>query len=187
MEPIYFKNREEWRRWLSKNHSEMKEIWMLYYKKHTGKGGVTYKESVEEALCYGWIDGKMKRIDEEKHMQRFTPRGPKSIWSKVNKAIALRLIKEGKMTPAGSAVIKVAKKNGNWQKAYAMTDTPKLPIELEDSLKKNKKAWSNFQGFTNGYQNMYIAWVNDAKRIETREKRIKEVVDRSAKSIKPFM
>lgn len=184
---IYFKNRGEWRKWLSKNHDKEKEVWLLLYKKHVGKEGVSYREGVEEALCFGWIDGKMKRIDDEKHMQRFSPRSSKSPWSKVNKDLAIRLGKEKQMTPAGMAAIEVAKKNGNWQKAYTNLNVEKMPLELETALKKNNTALENFRKFANSYKNLYIGWVQSAKRPETKEKRIKEVVTRSEKNIKPFM
>ena len=179
--PIYFKDSKKWRRWLSKNHNKEKEVWMLIYKKHTGKPGVSYAEGVEEALCFGWIDDKMKRIDDEKHMQRFSPRGSKSVWSKINKNLALRLIKEGKMAPAGVEKIEIAKRNGNWQKAYSSSDVLEMSAELEKALKKNKKAWKNFLKFTNGYKIMYIGWVNNAKHQETKEKRINKVVELTAK------
>lgn len=181
IKPIYFKNRGEWRRWLLENHDKEKEVWVLLYKKHVNKESLSYKDGVEEALCFGWIDGKMKRIDDEKHMQRFCPRTPKSPWSQINKDLALKLIKEKKMTRAGIAAIEVAKKNGNWQDAYTSLSASQMPKELEMALKKNKTSWSNFQNFANSYKNMYIGWVNNAKRPETKEKRIEEVVSRSAK------
>ncbi len=99
--PKHFKNRDELRKWLEKNHATKSELWLLFYKVKTGKKSVRYPEAVEEALCFGWIDGILKRIDDEKHAQRFTPRNPKSIWSKVNKERAKRMIDAGKMTDAG--------------------------------------------------------------------------------------
>src|SRR4030042_3901104 len=119
--PKHFKNRGEFRKWLEKNHAKKTELWILFYKVRTNKKSVRYAEAVEEALCFGWIDGILKRIDDEKHAQRFTPRNPKSIWSKVNKERAKRMINEGKMTNAGLIKIKDAKKSGWWQNAYTTT------------------------------------------------------------------
>ncbi|MGB2982026.1 MAG: hypothetical protein WBC77_12350, partial [Candidatus Zixiibacteriota bacterium] len=98
---LYVTNRDDWRAWLRKNHSSQKEVWLIYYKKHTGKPRIPYDDAVEEALCYGWIDSTIKRIDEEKYAQKFTPRSEKSNWSELNKRRAKKMIREGRMTQAG--------------------------------------------------------------------------------------
>ena len=147
-----------------------------------------YAEAVEEALCFGWIDGILKRIDDEKHAQRFTPRKPKSIWSKVNKERAKRMINEGKMMDAGLEKIKAAKKSGWWQNAYT---TSRHDNDMSDEMKKvlmsDKEAWKNFQNFTKSYQNLYIFWVNYAKRDETKKKRIQLVLERAKRNEPPGM
>jgi len=178
--PKYFRNRRLWRKWLEKNHNKKNEVWLVYYKKHTGKPSISHKEGVEEALCFGWIDSRVKRIDEERFMQRYTPRKPKSVWSLINKKAAERMIKQGKMTPAGLKKIEEAKKNGRWSRAYTSKKRMSMPQDLKSALMKNKKAQKNFSNFAKSYQNMYIGWVMSAKRDETRKKRIREVVKRSA-------
>jgi uncharacterized protein YdeI (YjbR/CyaY-like superfamily) len=178
------RNRSEWRKWLQRNHDKKDEIWLVYYKKHTGKPSVTHAEAVEEALCFGWIDSRVNRLDEERYRQKYTPRKSKSVWSKINKDAAERLIREGKMTPAGMEKINEAKKDGRWAKAYTSRKRMRMPSDLKKALTSNKKAWKNFSNFAKSYQNMYIGWVTSAKMRETREKRIREVVKRSAQNKK---
>ena len=185
--PKHFKNRNEFRKWLEKNHAKKSELWLLFYKVKTGKKSVRYPEAVEEALCFGWIDGILKRIDDEKHAQRFTPRNPKSIWSKVNKERAKRMIKEGKMTDAGLQKIKAAKKSGWWDKAYSFDVEKMMSAEMKKVLMSDKEAWKNFQNFSKGYQNTYIFWVNYAKREETKKKRIQIVLERAKRNEPPGM
>lgn len=177
--PKHFKNRNELRKWLGKNHSKQNVLWILFYKVHTNKKCVRYAEAVEEALCFGWIDGILKRIDDEKHAQRFTPRKSKSIWSKVNKERAKRMIDAGKMTDAGLAKIKEAKKSGWWYNAYTTQDNYIMSAEMKKVLMSDKEAWKNFQSFGKSYQNTYIFWVNYAKREETKLKRIQIVLERA--------
>lgn len=186
--PKHFKSRDDFRRWLEKNHVKKSELWLLFYKVKTGKKSVRYPEAVEEALCFGWIDGIVKRIDDEKHAQRFTPRNPKSIWSKVNKERAKRMITEGKMTNAGLVKIKAAKKSGWWQNAYTSTRGDYvMSAEMKKVLMTDKAAWKNFQNFTKNAQNTYIFWVNYAKRDETKKKRIKTVLERAKQNQPPGM
>jgi uncharacterized protein YdeI (YjbR/CyaY-like superfamily) len=187
LDTIQCKNRAEWRLWLENNHISVKEIWLIYYKKHTKKETVNYNEAVEEALCFGWIDSTVKRIDDETYMQRYTPRKTKSIWSLVNKNRVIKLIEQKKMTKAGLALVEIAKKNGEWDKAYSTQKDIELPDYLEAALKKNPKALTNFLNFAQSYRNQYINWVTNAKRTETREKRIAIVIDRSDKNLKSEM
>jgi uncharacterized protein YdeI (YjbR/CyaY-like superfamily) len=174
--PVFFKDRSTWRRWLEKNHDKASEIWVLAYKKRLGKTCIDYEEALEEAICYGWIDCRMRRIDDEKHMWRFAPRRPNSIWSLKNRKTTERLIEEGRMTEHGMAKVEAAKMSGMWDKAYVPSRPPRLPKDLKDALKEDDVAWMNFQAFANSYRNTYIHWVISAKRDETRSKRIKEVV-----------
>ena len=184
--PKHFKSRTEFRKWLEKNYDKQKELWILFYKVHTKKKSLRYAEAVEESLCFGWIDGIVKRIDDEKHAQRYTPRNPKSIWSKVNKERAKRMIDAGKMTDAGLVKIKEAKKNGWWQKAYTTSRIDhEMSAEMKKVLMSDKAAWTNFQNFGKSAQNTYIFWVNYAKREETKQKRIKLVLERVKKNMSP--
>ena len=183
--PKHFKSRDDFRKWLEKNHAKQTELWILFYKVHTKKKCVRYAEAVEESLCFGWIDGIVKRIDDEKHVQRFTPRKAKSIWSKVNKERAKRMIDAGKMTDAGLVKIKEAKKSGWWQNAYTTQDNYIMSAEMKKVLMSDKEAWKNFQNFGKSYQNTYIFWVNYAKREETKKKRIQLVLERAKKNIPP--
>jgi uncharacterized protein YdeI (YjbR/CyaY-like superfamily) len=181
---LYFKNRKEWRSWLGKNHKKAKEVWLLYYKKHTKKPRIPYDDAVEEAICFGWIDGKVRSIDEESFMQRYCPRRKNSIWSLLNKKRAKKMIKEKKMMKDGLEKIEEAKKNGKWQVAYTSKKQTRMPLKLKKALMKNKKAWKNFEKFSISTKNTYIWWIISPKREETKERRIKQVVKRSAENKK---
>jgi uncharacterized protein YdeI (YjbR/CyaY-like superfamily) len=180
-----FMNRNDWRKWLEINHSKEDGLWLIHYKKKSNKKSVRHPDAVEEALCFGWIDSKLKRIDDERYILRYTPRKPKSVWSKINKDAAEKMIKLGKMTDAGLEKINIAKKQGLWDTAYTNLKRDRLPSDLKKALFKNKTAWNNFNNFANSYRNMYIGWVNGAKTDITRIKRIKEVVKRSSENKKP--
>ena len=182
---IHFRNSNEWRYWLSQNHSIRKEAWLFIYKKRSNKTGISYDEALEEALCFGWIDGKMQSIDKEKFILRFSPRKIRSVWSKLNKDKAEKLIKLGKMTDAGLVKIEEAKRNGFWDAAYTNKERDEIPEDLSRALLQKNDAWNNFHNFANSYWNMYIGWVNGAKTEETRKRRILEVVKRSALNEKP--
>jgi uncharacterized protein YdeI (YjbR/CyaY-like superfamily) len=182
---LYFKNNQEWRRWLEQNHSKEEEVWLIHYKKHSGKTSVSPSGAVEEALCFGWIDSKMKSIDEERYILKYSPRKAKSPWSNSNKERAEELIKLGRMTGAGLAKIETAKKNGYWDSAYTSRKKEKLPSDLRKALLEEPNAWLNFKSFANSYRNMYIGWVTSAKTEATRQRRIGEVVKRSLVNKKP--
>lgn len=173
---LYVKNRVQWRKWLEKNYNSRDEIWLIYYKKHTKKPTIPYNDAVEEAICFGWIDGKVRSIDSERYMQRYTPRRKGSIWSLLNKKRAQKMIKQKKVTDTGLIKINEAKKNGKWQAAYSSKTKPKLPTELKRALAKDKITWKNFNQLTNNKQLQYIYWFLSAKKQETKEKRIKEIV-----------
>jgi uncharacterized protein YdeI (YjbR/CyaY-like superfamily) len=182
---LFFKNRKEWREWLEKNHSTSSEAWLVYYKKHTGKKSIPYDDAVEESICFGWIDGKVRRIDDEKYMQRYTPRRESSVWSLSNKNRVRKMIKAGRMTPAGMKLVRAAKKSGKWDAAYSSKKDFEMPADLVKALKAYGQAWKNFSKFAKGYKYSYVTWVNWAKTKETRERRIKKVVERCAKNKKP--
>lgn len=171
METFYAKNRAEWRAWLRKNGRTAGEVWLLYYKKGSGKPRVAYDEAVEEALCFGWIDGKIKRIDEACYAQRFTPRKPKSPWSQSNIDRVQELIAAGKMTPDGLKAFSPERR----QPAPAMPTA--LPKELERQFRAQTEAWENFQRFPPYYRRMTARWVASAKRDETRLERLRKLIE----------
>jgi len=182
---LFFKNRDEWRFWLEKNHTVLNEVWLIHYKKPSGKKSVNHFDAVEEALCFGWIDSKLKKINDERFILKYSPRKSKSVWSKINKETAEKMISLGKMTPAGFDTIEEAKKHRLWETAYTNLVKERLPSDLKKALIVNKTAWTNFQHFANSYRNMYIGWVKNAKTEETRKKRISKVVKNSIDNKKP--
>jgi uncharacterized protein YdeI (YjbR/CyaY-like superfamily) len=184
--PLYFKSRLEWRKWLRENHHKKKGVWIIYYKKHTDKPSVSYEDAVEEAICFGWIDSKVNSIDTERFMQKYTPRNPKSVWSLLNKKRAEKMIEKGKMTTYGLKPIEEGKKSGAWHVAYTLKKKFRIPKDLKESLMKNKKAWTNFNAFANTYRNMYIGWVTGSGKEETRKKRIEQVAKLSEQNKKSW-
>ena len=182
---LSFDNSEEWHKWLKKNADSAAEAWLVQHKKHSGKVSLSYEDAVLEALCFGWIDGKLKSIDKDRFIIRYSPRKSGSVWSKVNKDKAEKMIAAGRMTAAGLAKIEEAKKSGYWDAAYTNKIKDEVPSDLKKGLAEDAKAWTNFEGFANSYRNMYIGWVTGAKTEATRKKRIAEVVKRSALNKKP--
>lgn len=179
---FYPKNREEWREWLRKNHEKESSVYVIKYKKHTGKPTVTSKEAIEEAICFGWIDTTINRLDDERYMQRFVKRNKNSRWSNNTVKYAKRLIKEEKMTSAGLRAFKEGLKKPTID--HNLPKNPKVPEDLKKELEKNKRAKQNFYNFAPSYKRFYIYWIEKAKREETRNKRIKEVVKKSYENIK---
>ena len=173
---LYVDNREDWRRWLKKNHKISREVWLIYYKKHSGKTRIPYDDAVEEALCFGWIDSIVRRIDDEKYAQKFTPRNDKSIWSESNKKRVEKLIKQEKMTKSGMIKVEYARNSGEWYKPSHIIDEHKIPEELTEALIKNTPAQVNFNKLAPSFKRQYIAWIITAKKTETRQKRIRETV-----------
>ncbi len=183
--PHHFNTVEEWQKWLESNHQTADSIWLIIQKKASKKQGIRYEETVLEAVSYGWIDGKMKRLNDDEFMQRFTPRRPGSIWSMSNKKRVEQLIQEGRMTPAGMQKVNKAKENGQWEKAYTSRAPVQTPKDLAEALKRNPVAEKNFNAFPNSAKFMYIHWINEAKRAETRRRRIYTVVVRSEQDKRP--
>jgi uncharacterized protein YdeI (YjbR/CyaY-like superfamily) len=174
MKTVHAKDRREWRTWLAKNHDKCDEIWLVYYKKGSGKPRVPYEDAVEEALCFGWIDGKIKKIDEVCFAQRFTPRRPRSSWNETNIQRAERLIAAGKMTPAGLAAF------NSKERAEPLVD--EIPKNLEAKFRKQSTAWKNYQNFPPYYRRMTARWVADAKKEETRLGRLQKLIELSARN-----
>ena len=177
-----FTDREEWRKWLENNHAAEKEIWIIIQKKKSLKKRLKYQEAVAEAICFGWIDSKMQSIDSETFRQRFSPRRKNSIWSKKNKKTAERMIHSEKMTEAGFAAIEIAKQNGKWDTAYSSNMIVPIPKVLQKALMENKSTWKNFNNFSNSAKLQYIYWINDAKKEETIQKRINEVIRKASQN-----
>ncbi len=156
---LYVTNRNDWRSWLAKNHDKEKEIWLIYYRKSSGKPRISYNDAVEEALCYGWIDSIQKGIDAERFAQRFTPRRSKSSLSEMNKERIRRLIKEGKMTPAGlNAISEIVD--------IAQFQDEKLIVapDILEALKADKQAWKNFQKLPESYRRVRIGFLESRRR-----------------------
>ncbi len=179
-----FKSLREWENWLAQNHSASPGIWLKIFKKDSGAGSVTYAEALEGALCYGWIDGQKDRYDEKVWLQKFTSRGPKSGWSKNNTVHAERLIKAGRMKPAGRRQIKAAKKDGRWAKAYHPPSTATLPEDFLKEVNKNKKAKAFLESLNRVNVYAIIYRLQTAKKPETREKRFKQFLAMLAKGEK---
>jgi uncharacterized protein YdeI (YjbR/CyaY-like superfamily) len=178
MKQLYIPDRDHWREWLAKNHcKEEKGIWLIFYKKSTNQPALEYEQAVEEALCFGWIDSIIKKINDEKYARKFTPRQNSSIWSELNKKRAAKMIKHGRMTKAGLEKIKSSKNTGLWDK----NPRPKVPFDMPDefaaALAKNKKAKENFNNLALTYRRHYIIWIATAKRAETKKRRIAESID----------
>jgi uncharacterized protein YdeI (YjbR/CyaY-like superfamily) len=184
IETFYPKSSAQWRRWLEKNHRKKQSIWLIFYKKSAKAPTLTWSEAVDEALCFGWIDGTKKSIDEERSIQYFSRRKPKSVWSKINKGKVQRLIDEEKMTKAGFESIETAKQNGSWEILNDVEEL-KIPKDLAKAFRQHKGSKTFFLSLSKSVKKMILQWLIMAKRPETREKRIKEIAERAAKKLKP--
>ncbi|HEV2851802.1 MAG TPA: YdeI/OmpD-associated family protein [Thermoanaerobaculia bacterium] len=167
---LYVPTREEWRAWLQEHHARETEVWLVYPKKHTGKPRVSYDDAVEEALCFGWIDSIARRLDEDRYAQKFTPRRDTGNWSASNLKRMERLIAEGRMTPAGLAKFKPVAQPPRYQSDSA------LPPFVEGALKENEAAYRNFQGLPPSHRRNYVRWITEAKKEETRQRRLQEAL-----------
>ncbi len=179
MRTLHPTTRPAWRAWLAANHDRETEIWLVYAKRHTGQPRVEYADAVEEALCFGWIDSIVRTIDADHYAQKFTPRKAKSKWSALNRERFARMVREGKMTAAGLA------KAPPEEAGAAVPQSPQppagegedaVPPYIEEALRANGAAWTNFSRFAPSYRRLYVRWIEDAKREETRRKRLAEAV-----------
>ena len=177
-------DRAAWREWLERHHAARTQVWLLLHKKHVEEPNVRYDEAVEEALCWGWIDGLTKRWDERSYAVRFTPRKPGSVWSESNVERVTRMIAEGRMTPAGQALVDEAKRRGTWDEA-ASGRLDVTPPDLEAALAGVPAAQEQWATWAPSHRRQYIYWVLDAKRPETRARRVADVVRRAAAGIRP--
>ena len=176
MELLFASNQQTWRKWLKKNSSTESEVWLVFYKKHTGIQGVSYEEAVNEALCFGWIDSVKKRIDEERYCFKFTPRRRDSVWSASNLKRIEQLAKENRIKPSGWKVIGSIEEVRTKVKQSEVKVPDALPDDLEVILKTSPSAWREFNGLAPSYKKNYIHWITSARREETRIKRLREAI-----------
>ncbi len=175
--------RAEWREWLESHHTRGAGVWVASYKAATGKPRVPYAELVEEALCFGWIDSKPNPLDDERSIQWFSPRKPKSPWSKLNKQRIERLERDGLMTAAGRAVVERSKVDGSWN-AYDAVEALAVPDDLAAALDGNPVAKGYFEAFPPSSKKIILWWIESAKRPETRARRVEETVRLAAENIR---
>ena len=180
---FHAKTRRDWRNWLEKNHEMENGVWLIMYNKTSKTETVNYDEAVEEALCFGWIDSKAVKRDDESRYQYFAKRKPKSNWSKPNKIRVEKMASQGLITPAGQKMIDLAKATGTWD-ALNDVDNAVVPADLQLLFNNNDKAYQNFQVFSSSSKRMILEWIQSARRPETREKRIKETVELAAQNIR---
>ncbi len=185
MAPLFFASPEDFRKWLKKNHKKEIELIVGFYKVNSGKPSMTWSQSVDQALCFGWIDGVRKSIDEDRYQIRFTPRKPTSIWSAVNIKKVETLTQQGLMMPAGIAIFQ--KRTENKSKVYSFEkDVVNFSPKLEKQFKSNKLAWKYFQALAPSYQKTSKNWVMGAKQVITQLKRLNQLIEASAAGTNPW-
>jgi len=177
-------DRAAWRAWREEHHATDRAVWLILLKKGVAGVRLTLDEAVEEALCFGWIDGRLRRIDDRRHMLRFSPRRPDSVWADSNKARVEKLIAAGRMTEAGLAVVRVVKERGTWE-AGGDRRLDETPPDLEEALAASSAAADRWRAWPPSHRRQYVHWVLDAKRPETRARRIAETVRRAAAGLGP--
>ena len=177
MKTIEVKDRAAWRNWLAANHNTKTEVWLVYYKKASGKPSLDYGETVEEALCYGWVDSIIKKLDEARYVRKFTPRKDDSQWSQSNIKRVEQCIKKGIMTEHGMKKVTAAKQGGQWDQPVQKPSLDfEMPEEFAQALSKNPEAKHTFDSLAPTYQKQYLGWIITAKRAETKERRIQEAI-----------
>ncbi len=180
---FYAASRQAWRNWLEENHQSEKSVWLIIYRKESQIPSVYYPEAVDEALCFGWIDSKINKRDEQSYYQFFAKRNPKSKWNKVNKAKVEQLTAQGLMAPAGLEMVKIAKQNGTWT-ALDEVENLTVPADLQKAFDENKLAFENWEKFSRSSKRGILEWILNAQKMETRQKRIEETVRLAAANIK---
>lgn len=176
-----FQSKKKFADWLAKNHDKSAGLWLKIAKKATDISTVTYAEALDVALCYGWIDGQRNGFDDQYFLQKFTPRRPKSIWSRINVGHVERLIASGEMKPSGLKAVEAAKQDGRWEAAYSSQKVIEVPADFQSALDKNKKAKVFFEGLTGSRRYAFLFRIETAKKAETRQKRIQQFVEMLAK------
>ena len=180
---LYFKNDDEWRKWLHENHSSSKGIHLIFFKVDHKNDSMRWEEAVKVALCYGWIDSTVKSLGNGKRRQYFTPRNVKSVWSALNKRYIADLLSNDLIHPSGLKIIDIAKQNGSWT-ALDDVENGIIPEDLRSEFDKNPTAFDNYQNFAPSYRKSHLYWLNQAKREATRQKRITEIIQLCAHNIK---
>ncbi len=170
-------NLADWRSWLAKNHDGEQEVWLVFLKAASGKTNIDYEGSVEEALCFGWIDSIIQKIDEEKYARKFNPRRMESVWSETNKRRVVKVIREGRMTEAGMAKVTFDVNKVDINRPKPKRPPVKMPEKIEKALKSRPNVWEAFQEIAPSLQRNYILWLSDAKKPETFERRLQILVD----------
>lgn len=183
LEELYFTNDEEWRNWLHEHHGQEKGVYLIFYKIEHPKPSMRWEEAVRVALCYGWIDSTVKSLGNGKRRQYFCPRNPKSVWSKLNKDHLKALEIAGLIHESGYKCIAIAKENGSWT-ALDDVENGVIPEDLQRAFDANTRAFEHYHGFTKGQRKSYLYWLNQAKRPETRQKRIAEIISLCENGIK---
>jgi len=169
-------DRESWRRWLDRNHDRARGVWLVYYKPHTRRPTVAYGESVEEALCFGWVDNLIRKLDDNRYARRFMPRKPNSNWSAPNRRRVAQLIRSGRMTEHGLALVNAARRSGRWQDHQPPEVSQEMPRELAEALQADSRARAFFEAITPSQRARFVTWINLAKRADTRARRVNESV-----------
>lgn len=182
IELLFVSDREDWRKWLENNYNQQTEIWLIYYKKHTKKLTISYNDAVEEALCFGWIDSTAKSIDDERYMQRFTPRKDINNWSALNISRVKKLIKEGKMTEIGLSKISNVLNEESIETLNSQKQQLELSIDLLEQIKADREAWDYFNKLAPSHKRNYVNWIMSAKREVTRNNRVKQAIELLAKN-----
>jgi uncharacterized protein YdeI (YjbR/CyaY-like superfamily) len=172
MKTLAVRTREAWRRWLSTHHASEAEVWLVFPKRHTGVACLSYEDAVEEALCFGWIDSLIKRLDDARYARKFTPRNANSRWSTINRRRYASLKARGLLAAPGLERPPTGK-SGDAPRPVAL----ELPSDLETELQANPRAWQNFERLAPSYKRMYVAWISSAKREETRMRRLCEAIE----------
>jgi uncharacterized protein YdeI (YjbR/CyaY-like superfamily) len=183
-ETIYPVSRDEWRSWLEKNNVRKNTVWLMYYKKGSGKPSIPYEDAVEEAICFGWIDSTAKSVDDERYVQMFARRDKKSRWSETNIRRAEKMIGQGKMAEAGLRAFSERREYERMEMEYSDDNSPVIPADLLAALGDAHSALQNFKSFSPSYKRLSILWINDAKRAATRKKRIDEIAGLAAENKK---
>ena len=172
-----FANKKKWADWLDRQHEKSTGVWLKIAKKESGIPSITYEEALDVALCYGWIDGQKKGFDEQYWLQKFTRRGPKSIWSKVNTGKVERLIASGEMKPAGLKAVEAAKADGRWDAAYASQKNIGVPDDFQAALDRNEKAKAFFASLKSAERYSFLFRIHHAKKVETRARKIQQFIE----------
>lgn len=173
MRTLDVRARTRWRQWLATHHASVSEVWLVFHKRHTGRDSLDYEAAVEEALCFGWIDSLVKRLDDDRYARKFTPRKADSRWSTANRRRYAKLQAEGRLAPAG---LKLAPTAGSSYAPRPSMSVSVVPEYIEQALKARKGAWEYVESLAPSYRRMYIGWIDSAKREETKRRRLQEAL-----------